>query len=44
MTSELARRVVPGGTARAIRRGRAVIESELAAGLEGRAPSYEPEP
>jgi hypothetical protein len=42
MTSELARRVLPGGTERAIRRGRAAIEAELALGLEGRPPSYEP--
>lgn len=42
MTSEILRRTIPGGTRRAIARGRATIERELAVGLAGEAPSYDP--
>lgn len=39
---ETVQRLVPGGRARAIRRGRAVIEDEVRVGLAGRAPDYRP--
>lgn len=39
---EMLQLVVPGGRARAIRRGRAVIEEEVRAGLGGHAPDFQP--
>jgi hypothetical protein len=38
----MVRLLVPGGRARAIRRGRAIIEEEVRHGLGDRAPSYQP--
>lgn len=42
ITSEILRRALPGATRRAVARGRDKIERELALGLAGETPSYDP--